>query len=129
MAEPNICIKLIKCISLILWDLPTILLPVTIGGILCLSVYTFIKRDFKRFVPLYTVLFILEVLGIIFYRIEAVNFVIVKDFKDLWFYYFYILLFTIIGIVGFIKKDSRYHIIPTLLFILFGIGSLYYFSG
>ena len=116
----------------LLWDLPTILMPFIICIISMLSLYTMLRKNYEQFYCFYKSLFFLSALGFCAYGIERLflkeQFFMLQDFL-IFFFYFFFFLFTL-AFIAFVdtKKDTRYYIISTWIFLTFLICKFIYYS-
>lgn len=107
----------------LLWDVPMVILPLTIGSMAVLSIYGVVTKNYQRFYNWYRNLFIIIVYGILSYEIENL-FRTTSFFKQSEFITFFVCFFLILALIGFTayietKKDSRYYIIINGLLIIY----------
>lgn len=105
------------------WDVPMMILPLTIGSMAVLSLYGVVTKNYQRFYDWYRNLFIVIVYGILAYEIENL-FRTTSFFKLPEYITFFVCFFLILASIGFTayvetKKDSRYYIVISGLVIVY----------
>lgn len=107
----------------LLWDVPMVILPLTIGSMAVLSIYGVVTKNYQRFYNWYRNFFIVIVYGILAYEIENL-FRTTSFFKLPEYITFFVCFFLILASIGFTayvetKKDSRYYIVVSGLVIVY----------
>ena len=106
--------SLLSLVLIFLFDLPVILIPFAIIGLIIMFVVSLVKKNFEKFFFIYSILFLLLVFGITFGAIS-----------------------NLVGILGafavvaicYYKKDNRLFIIVPAICIVLYICKLYFYAG
>ena len=125
--------SLLSSVLIFLFDLPVILIPFAIIGLIIMFVVSLVKKNFSKFFFIYSILFLLLVFGITFGAIS--NLVESTDyFKGPEYSIFFSNLFGILGAfavvaICYYKKDNRFFIIVPVICIVLYICKLYFYAG
>lgn len=125
--------SLLSLVLIFLFDLPVILIPFAIIGLIIMFVVSLVKKNFEKFFFTYSILFLLLVFGITFGAIS--NLVESTDyFKGPEYSIFFSNLFGILGAfavvaICYYKKDNRFFIIVPVICIVLYICKLYFYAG
>lgn len=125
--------SLLSLVLIFLFDLPVILIPFAIIGLIIMFVVSLVKKNFSKFFFIYSILFLLLVFGITFGAIS--NLVESTDyFKGPEYSILFSNLFGILGAfavvaICYYKKDNRFFIIVPVICIVLYICKLYFYAG
>ncbi len=125
--------SLLSLVLIFLFDLPVILIPFAIIGLIIMFVVSLVKKNFEKFFFIYSILFLLLVFGITFGAIS--NLVESTDyFKGPEYSILFSNLFGILGAfavveICYYKKDNRFFIIVPAICIVLYICKLYFYAG
>lgn len=125
--------SLLSSVLIFLFDLPVILIPFAIIGLIIMFVVSLVKKNFSKFFFIYSILFLLFVFGITFGAIS--NLVESTDyFKGPEYSILFSNLFGILGAfavvaICYYKKDNRFFIIVPVICIVLYICKLYFYAG
>lgn len=125
--------SLLSLVLIFLFDLPVILIPFAIIGLIIMFVVSLVKKNFSKFFFIYSILFLLLVFGITFGAIS--NLVESTDyFKGPEYSILFSNLFGILGAfavvaICYYKKDNRFFIIVPAICIVLYICKLYFYAG
>lgn len=125
--------SLLSLVLIFLFDLPVILIPFAIIGLITMFVVSLVKKNFSKFFFIYSILFLLLVFGITFGAIS--NLVESTDyFKGPEYSILFSNLFGILGAfavveICYYKKDNRFFIIVPVICIVLYICKLYFYAG
>lgn len=125
--------SLLSLVLIFLFDLPVILIPFAIIGLIIMFVVSLVKKNFEKFFFIYSILFLLLVFGITFGAI--CNLVESTDyFKGSEYSILFSNLFGILGAFALVeicyyKKDNRFFIIVPVICIVLYICKLYFYAG
>lgn len=125
--------SLLSLVLIFLFDLPVILIPFAIIGLITMFVVSLVKKNFEKFFFIYSILFLLLVFGITFGAIS--NLVESTDyFKGPEYSILFSNLFGILGAfavvaICYYKKDNRFFIIVPVICIVLYICKLYFYAG
>lgn len=125
--------SLLSSVLIFLFDLPVILIPFAIIGLITMFVVSLVKKNFSKFFFIYSILFLLFVFGITFGAIS--NLVESTDyFKGPEYSILFSNLFGILGAfavvaICYYKKDNRLFIIVPAICIVLYICKLYFYAG
>jgi len=107
----------------LLWDVPMVILPLTILAMIVLSIYGIVTKKYQKYYYWYRNLFILVVFGILAFQIESLfrstSFFKLPEYIN--FFANFFLLLASIGYIAFVenKKDSRYYIVAGSLIVIY----------
>lgn len=125
--------SLLSLVLIFLFDLPVILIPFAIIGLIIMFVVSLVKKNFSKFFFIYSILFLLLVFGITLGAIS--NLVESTDyFKGPEYSILFSNLFGILGAfavveICYYKKDNRFFIIVPAICIVLYICKLYFYAG
>ena len=125
--------SLLSLVLIFLFDLPVILIPFAIIGLIIMFVVSLVKKNFEKFFSIYSILFLLLVFGITFgvicNLVESTDYFKGSEYS--------ILFSNLLGILGafavveicYYKKDNRFFIIVPVICIVLYICKLYFYAG
>lgn len=125
--------SLLSLVLIFLFDLPVILIPFAIIGLIIMFVVSLVKKNFEKFFFIYSILFLLLVFGITFGAIcnlvESTDYFKGSEYSILFSNLFGILGAFAVVAICYYKKDNRFFIIVPVICIVLYICKLYFYAG
>lgn len=125
--------SLLSLVLIFLFDLPVILIPFAIIGLIIMFVVSLVKKNFSKFFFIYSILFLLLVFGITFGAIcnlvESTDYFNGPEYSILFSNLFGILGAFAVVEICYYKKDNRFFIIVPVICIVLYICKLYFYAG
>lgn len=125
--------SLLSLVLIFLFDLPVILIPFAIIGLIIMFVVSLVKKNFEKFFSIYSILFLLLVFGITFGAIcnlvESTDYFKGSEYSILFSNLFGILGAFAVVEICYYKKDNRFFIIVPVICIVLYICKLYFYAG
>lgn len=125
--------SLLSLVLIFLFDLPIILIPFAIIGLIIMFVVSLVKKNFEKFFFIYSILFLLLVFGITFGAIcnlvESTDYFKGSEYSILFSNLFGILGAFAVVAICYYKKDNRFFIIVPVICIVLYICKLYFYAG
>lgn len=125
--------SLLSLVLIFLFDLPVILIPFAIIGLIIMFVVSLVKKNFEKFFSIYSILFLLLVFGITFgvicNLVESTDFFKGSEYSILFSNLFGILGAFAVVEICYYKKDNRFFIIVPVICIVLYICKLYFYAG
>lgn len=125
--------SLLSLVLIFLFDLPVILIPFAIIGLIIMFVVSLVKKNFEKFFFIYSILFLLLVFGITFGAIcnlvESTDYFKGSEYRILFSNLFGILGAFAVVEICYYKKDNRFFIIVPAICIVLYICKLYFYAG
>ena len=125
--------SLLSLVLIFLFDLPVILIPFAIIGLIAMFVVSLVKKNFSKFFFIYSILFLLLVFGITFGAIcnlvESTDYFKGPEYSILFSNLFGILGAFAVVAICYYKKDNRLFLIVPAICIVLYICKLYFYAG
>lgn len=125
--------SLLSLVLIFLFDLPVILIPFAIIGLIIMFVVSLVKKNFSKFFFIYSILFLLLVFGItlgaISNLVESTDYFKGPEYSILFSNLFGILGAFAVVAICYYKKDKRLFIIVPVICIVLYICKLYFYAG
>ena len=125
--------SLLSLVLIFLFDLPVILIPFAIIGLIIMFVVSLVKKNFSKFFFIYSILFLLLVFGITFGAIsnlvESTDYFRGPEYSILFSNLFGILGAFAVVAICYYKKDNRFFLIVPAICIALYICKLYFYAG
>ena len=125
--------SLLSLVLIFLFDLPVILIPFAIIGLIIMFVVSLVKKNFEKFFFIYSILFLLLVFGITFgvicNLVESTDYFKGSEYSILFSNLFGILGAFAVVEICYYKKDNRFFIIVPVICIVLYICKLYFYAG